>query len=162
MSEMNHGLFVLVLNSLYNTAQFTFFLSFSLSLSFLPGLSFQDSSCSIQHWVSPFLTGLSSSCFPSPTRFISCWSSQHGGVDIFLPLFSTFSHMLTQQWLSSGSSCCARGIFMSFRTRVRLQSPPTPTQTWCRVTSRVSCKRESDPFVRHMLPRFCAHTLHHP
>lgn len=160
MSEMNDELFVLVLNSLYNSPQFTFFLSVLLPLPVLSGHL-------LYIWtLSPFLTGLSSSCLDLPLPFphalyfmliLTTW-----GCWYFPPFFLTFPYMLTQQRLSSGTSCCACDIFMSFHARVCLQSPPTPPQTWCRVTSRVTCKRESGPFIRHMLPRICAHTQHHP
>lgn len=60
---MNDELFVLVLNSLYNSPQFTFFLSVLLPL---PVLSRQL----LYIWtLSPFLTGLSSSCLDLPLPF---------------------------------------------------------------------------------------------
>lgn len=136
---MNDGLFVLVLNSLYNSPQFTF----SLSVLFPPPVLWGQL---LYIWtLSPFLTGLSSSCldltlpFPHVLYFmliLTTWGCWH-----FPPFFFlTFPLMLTQQWLSSGTSCCACDIFMSFPTRVCLQSPPAPTQTWCRVTSRISVR----------------------
>lgn len=77
-----------MLDSLYNTEQFTFF----LSLCPFPCLYIWTLKRSLFEWspVSPFSAGFTSS--PPPCVAFFCWSSQHGGVDIFSYIFLLLFH----------------------------------------------------------------------
>lgn len=139
MPEMNDWLFLLVLNSLYNSPQFTFFLSLC---PFPPACPLRTAPVHL-NTKSRFdlsLLILLGFCTSLPPCALFHVDSHNMGVLTFSSLFLTFPHMLTQHWLSRGTSCCVCDIFMSFHTRVCLLSPPTPTHTWCRVTSRVSVR----------------------
>lgn len=102
MSEMNHALFVLVLNSLYNTQQFTFFLSLSLCpfssacpLRTAPVHLNTDTPFLTDLWSLLILLGFSSSL---PPRVVSHVDPHNMGVLIFsslsFRLFHTYPTML--------------------------------------------------------------------
>lgn len=147
MSEMNHALFVLVLNSLYNTQQFTFFLSLC---PFSPACPLRTAPVHLNpFWL---ISGLSSSCLglalPFPHVLYLMLILTTWGCWYFPPFLWVFS-TLTQQ--CCGTSCCGRYIYVIPHEGVSAEYPHTYTNT---VWSYVMWKRESDPFVRHMLHMF--------
>lgn len=92
LSEMNHGLFVLVLNSLYSTEQFTFFLSLSVLLPACPPLrAAWTLKRSLSEWspVSPDPAGFTSSLPPCVEFLVD---PHNMGVFVFSPFLPSVSH----------------------------------------------------------------------